>query len=231
MLCECFRIEPTDQNELWASNGDSGSIVFRQEDNNIKPAVGLFFGGGGTPPNNWGVACKISNVLAELDLGPLCIAGCTAFLDALYADASDGQEVAHSISPLVFTPNERRRGRSFHVGLTLDLRGRLRSSLQGRSLLSFIERHRSELMPLLARDGDVRRAIVVALRPIFAGAATTSDILERPLRSQDVKRLRRLLTLGESKGSPALAESIKTLAKLLEGDQTRSLGQIFRVEG
>ncbi|MCB0705699.1 MAG: hypothetical protein KDC34_10335, partial [Saprospiraceae bacterium] len=90
VFCDCIRIEPVDSALLFSSNGDSGSIVFRTNTESVlKPALGLYFGGGGTPPNNYGVACKIQTVFNELDLGPLCIAGCAAWVDALYADEAD----------------------------------------------------------------------------------------------------------------------------------------------
>jgi hypothetical protein len=121
---------------------------------------------------------NIGNVFAALDLGPLCDGGCAAFLDALYGDGGAGSDVA----PPSFTLRERRRRRAtrFHGGLTGDLQARVKTSLRGRGVLSFVDRHRGELLTLLVKDGDTRRAMAAALRPILVGAITTDDVLGRP---------------------------------------------------
>jgi hypothetical protein len=235
VMCDCIRIEPVDSALLFLSNGDSGSIAFRQEveDSVIKPALGLNFGGGGIPPHNWGVACKIQNVFAALDLGPLCIAGCPAFMDALYADQAEGDEGEHlhtpDISPALFTTRERQRRRSslFHSGLTLDIQKRLMTSLRGRSVLSFIDCNRSELMTLLVKDGDTRRAVVSALRPILIGATTTSDVFEHRFTEADIERLDKLAAVGAIKGGDAFCKSLKVVHALFEGATGRSLAEVL----
>lgn len=237
VMCDCLRIEPADPAELFSSNGDSGSIVFRQvEGSVIKPALGLLFGGGGVPPNNYGIACKINNVFAALDLGPLCIAGCAAFVDALYADESENDGGDHlrtpDVGPPLFTARERRRRRShrFHSGLTLDVQKRLMTSLRGRGLLGVINRHRSEILTLVVKDGDTRRAMVAALRPILAGAVTTTDVLERKLTAQDVERLNRMLAVGSGNGTAELRKSLEALHALLDGATGRSLAEVLAIE-
>ena len=115
-LCDCFRIVPSTTAQLFVSNGDSGSLVFNQTGEDGSPVtIGLLFGGGGLPPNNWGVACTIRNVFDALDLGPLCEGGCAAFLDALYADRDDA---SRDVAPPTFTLKERARERAsrFHSG-------------------------------------------------------------------------------------------------------------------
>ncbi len=242
IMCDCFRFATNDPSQLpLSSGGDSGSLVFQQGDSGvIKPVVGLLFGGGTSANNNWSMACLITNVFSELDLGPLCIAGCQAWLDALYADEADTDSFSATadtrstpdISPVVFTLRERqrRRSRSFHTGLTLDLQKRLLTSMRGRSLISFINRHRSELLTLLVKDGDTRRAMVAALRPIFVGAITTSDVLERKLTEQDIKRLDNLAAVGARKGSDLFCESLKVLHALFDGAVNRSLAEILRIK-
>jgi hypothetical protein len=241
-MCDCFRIEPSNPNQLWASNGDSGSIVFKQDDASvIKQALGLYFGGGGVPPHNWGVACKINNVFAALDLGPLCIAGCAAWVDALYSaeqDAETGFVVRQdgprglNLGPPAFAHRERvrQRSRRFHTGLTLDLRKRLTTSSRGRSLLAFIDRHRSELLTLLIKDGDTRRALTAALRPILVGADTTSDVLRRSVTEADIARLDKLIALAAGKGSSAFSKSLKAVAAFFKDAAGKSLAESLEIK-
>ena len=240
VICDGFRIEPSDPAQLWGSNGDSGSIVFRQDDGTvIKPALGLYFGGGGVPPNNYGFACKIGNVFAELDLGPLCIAGCAAFVDALYADEAEvgpggptlDSAGAAGAAPAQFTLKEqqRQRARRFHAGLTLDLRKRLTTSACGRGVVAFIDRHRSDLLTLLVGDGDARRALVAVLRPILTGAVTTDDVLRRKLTAADIERIDRLAAVGAGKGSSTFRKSLKVLHALFKNATGRSLAEVLEI--
>lgn len=80
---DCLRIEPVAPSTDWSDGGDSGSVVFSQtptsEGGAIKPAVGLHFAGGGI----YGVACKIQNVFAALDLTTLCSGAFAAFLESM----------------------------------------------------------------------------------------------------------------------------------------------------
>lgn len=241
VMCDCFRIEPSDPNQLWGSNGDSGAIVFRQDDGSvIKPALGLYFGGGGVPPHNWGLACKITNVFAALDLGPLCIAGCAAFVDALYAvegDAQPGEAVSLDVhrrlnAPPVFAVRERlrRRSQQFHTGLTVDLQKRLTTSPRGRGLLAFIDRHRSELLTLVVKDGDTRRAMAAALRPILVGADTTSDLLRRNLTEADIGGLEKLATVAASKASREFNKSLKAVRALFKDAKDKSLAEALEIK-
>ncbi len=235
IMCDAFRFATNDPAEMpLSSMGDSGSLVFvQQPDDVIKPVVGLLFGGGTGANNFWSMACQISNVFAALDLGPLCIAGCAAFVDALYADAAEGadagQLAAPDISPFVFNARERGRQRSrrFHTGLTLDLQKRIITGTRGRGLIRFVNRHRSELMALVVQDGDARRAIVAALRPILAGAITTDDVLAHRLSASETARLHALVALGDSKGSAELRKSLRVLAEMLDGAAGRSVGEVL----
>jgi hypothetical protein len=228
VLCDCLRIVPTDTSQLFSTNGDSGSLIFKQGGQNGFPlAVGLLFGGGGTPPNNWAAASRIGNVFDALDLGPLCEGGCAAFLDALYAD----QEGGGGIAPARFTLRERGRERAvrFHSGLTGDLQARIMTSVRGRGVVSFITQHRGELLTLMVKDGDTRRAMVAALRPLLVGAITTDDVLARRLTTDDVHRLERLGQVVSGKGSESLQRSIEVLHRLLDGAAGRSLFEILEL--
>lgn len=238
IMCDCFRFETSDPNQLpLSSQGDSGALVFQQGASGvIKPVVGLLFGGGTATNNNWSMACQITNVFSALDLGPLCIAGCAAFVDALYADEAEGDGENHphtpDISPVLFTARERQRQRShrFHTGLTLDLQKRFLRSHRCRGVIAFINRHRSELMTLVVTDGDMRRAMVAALRPILLGAITTTDVLKRRLSGHDIERLNKLIEVGNSKGSPSFRKSLKVLHALLDGGEGRSLNEILEIK-
>jgi hypothetical protein len=232
IMCDCFRYETSDPDHLPISDhGDSGSLVFRQGGTSvIKPVVGLLFGGGTAANNNWSVACTIREVFQALDLGPLCIAGCAAFVDALYADEAEDDSDIAGINP-VYTAPERRRHRTgrLHTGLTLDLQKRFLISLRGRAFIRLINRHQSELLTLVVTKGDFRRALLTALRPILRGAVTTTDVLERRLDKQDLDRLNRALDVVDTQGSPEFRKSLRFVRALLLEAEGRSLSEIFRI--
>lgn len=228
VFCDCFRIEPLDQSELWGSNGDSGSIVFmRTDETAFQPALGLHFAGGALPPNNWGLACKIGNVFSILDLGRLCDGGFAAFLDAVFPD----DESEADGSPVSFTTRERhrRRSRRLHSGLARDVQRRLMTTRRGRLLTDTVARHRAELLALLVLDGDVRRGTVAALRPILKGSTTTTSVLAHRLTDGDLHRLEDLATEVARKGSEDLRSAVDSLRALGQGARGRSVGEIVDV--
>ncbi len=64
-FCDVFKIEPVEDNGVWASKGDSGALVFERDPSlTIKPCVGLTFafGGSATAGNNYGIECRIESV-------------------------------------------------------------------------------------------------------------------------------------------------------------------------
>ena len=235
-LCECFRFETNDPAQLpLSSMGDSGALVFQQgAPGVIKPVVGLLFGGGTGTNNNWTMACQITNVFSALDLGPLCIAGCPALVDALNADGADGDGEAHlhttDISPDPSTTQERQRSGGFNTQLTLDLQKRFLTSQRGRGVMGFINRHRSELANLVVNDEETRRAIVSALRPIFVGAITTTDVLEHKLNESEVEQLNELIRVWNSRGSASLRKSLKIFQTLLDGATGRTPAEILGIK-
>lgn len=249
VICDSIRIEslsPPEHPGCFALSGDSGSVVFKAGGGSVvKQALGLLYAGFNNddapcdPKVAFGVACKITNVFAALDLAPLCTAGCAAFVDALTDpeanDNTEGLTLDHlytpDVSPPVFTNRERQRRRThqFHAGLANDLRKRVMTSRRGRGLLKFIERHRGELLTLAVRDGDTRRSMVAALRPLFVGAITTTDVLRRTLTEQDIKRLDKLAAVLASTGSSHLCESLKVLQALLDGATDRTLAEILEI--
>ena len=226
VMCDLIRIEPQDDGLLFSSFGDSGSVVFGQAaDEGFKPAVGLLFATSGhTPPGDWALACKIGNVFNELNLGPLCEGGCAAFLDALYADSKS------EVAPHAYTLGERQRPVRFHAGMTRDLQARLLTTLRGRSLITLLNRHRAELTTMLVKDGDTRRALAAAFRPIADGATITSDVLDHKLSGDDLKRLDKLAAVLQEKGSAPLRKSLKPTLALLDRAKGKSLAEALEIK-
>lgn len=230
VLCDLMRIVPEDGATNFSSKGDSGSIVFKQDSGSaIKPAVGLLFAGGGSGASNWAAACKMSRVFDVLDLDVLCAGGFPAFLDALFAaDAPDPGAVA---AVHLFRPSRARDSSTelFHAGLARAVQSRLRATARGGALVEVVERRRADLMMLLVRNGDIRRATVAALRPILRGAATTDALFSRRLTTEDVGRLTDLLQVVERHASDALRTDVAAFRPLLRGAAGKRIDQI--VEG
>jgi len=87
---DCIRVDRVDPSADWSAGGDSGSLVFRQEDESgFPPVVGLHMSGSGTA----GTANKIQNVFDALDLTTICAGFFQAFLDALFETEEEEREV------------------------------------------------------------------------------------------------------------------------------------------
>ncbi|WP_156251069.1 hypothetical protein [Pseudactinotalea terrae] len=255
---DCLRIEPVDPSDDWSAGGDSGSVVFSQtptsEGGAIKPAVGLHFAGGGV----YGVACKIQNVFDELDLTTLCAGAFANFIDSLNASEESLPAIPETVvarrlgvlplttaelpitvshrSPMVswaggFTDAVRRHAAALNPtrGLARDVQSRLQGAAKGRVLTDAVDTHRGELLTMLAKDGDVRRAALSALRPITGTAVTTDDVLGRVLGSEDVERLSKLAEIVDRRASNDLRAVLRELRDMLDRSEGRSLAQVFGV--
>ncbi len=230
---DCIRIAPMDPSDDWSDAGDSGSIVFAQEpvSGDNKPAVGLHFAGGGSS----GVACKMPNVFAALDLTTVCAGLFTAFLDALFETEEEGELSAGSPLrpglPLPPTPRERRRADAGRLrrGISREVQARLVTTKRGRLVDGFVDVHRAELATLLLRDGDLRRATVGALGPLVAGAVTTTEVLDRVLTAEDVERLEALAKELSRRGSEEVQAGLKPLLRLSSRAKGKTPAQILRI--
>lgn len=248
-FADCVRIAPVAPSADWSMGGDSGSLVFAQstiaEDSDIKPAVGLHFAGSGTH----GFACKIQNVFAQLSLDTLSAGAFTGFLDGLFEVETEGviseetegglrslaaaafrPPLRCAIRPFVRPELEQRRAGSFYDGISRDLLARLETAKQGRLVTGFLDRHKPELFTMLVKEGDVRRATVAALRPLVAGATTTTDVLERILTDQDLGNLDKLARELERRSTGRLQESLKMLRDLKGKAEGKSLAAILGIE-
>ena len=236
---DCLRIEPISPSNDWSAGGDSGSIVFRQEPTSeggtLKPAVGLHFAGGGI----YGVACKIGNVFSALDLDNLCSGAFSSFLDNQFGRESEsddevaGEGLRPDVGrPVIFTNKERRRASSRNTfrGISRDVQGALRNARQGRQLTDLVDTHRGELLTMLTKNGDIRRATVAALRPLTSKALTTRDLFSRVIAEDDVARFEKLADEVERNASDDLRNAMAPLRKLTKSAPGTTLGKLFGVK-
>jgi hypothetical protein len=246
---DCLYVDIVPPSADWSAGGDSGSLVFSQtptsEDSNIKPVVGLHFAGGGTH----GIECKIQNVFDRLDLTTLCAGAFSAFLDALFEAETEGEVSEESearlraisalatrapgrISPLPFVKKDRNkfRARSFYYGISRDIQKRLVSSKRGRVLSDFVSQNRAQLLTLLAKHGDIRRATVAALRPILAGSITTTDVLDRSFTPKDLKRLDKLAREISNKSDRKFQTALKVITSLMHKAEGKTMAEILKIK-
>jgi hypothetical protein len=245
---DCLYIDKVSPSTDWSASGDSGSLVFSQTPistgSSIQPVVGLHFAGGGTA----GVACKIQNVFSDLNLTTLCAGAFQAFLDSLFETETEGEVSEESemrlrtlaglasrsatrFTPMSFVRKERLKAKAFrfHTGISRDLHGRLRQTAKGRIVTKFVEGSRAELLNLLTRNRDIRRATVAALRPLVAGAITTTDVLQRKMTQRDLKRLEKLAKEVERLGSRGLKAKLRLVKSLGRRAAGRSIGGILGI--
>ncbi|HLM10020.1 MAG TPA: hypothetical protein VK307_09930 [Thermoleophilaceae bacterium] len=242
-----IRIVPVDPSDDWSAGGDSGSLVFSQTpaSGNNKPAVGLHWGGSGAN----GVACKIQNVFSALDLTTICAGLFAAFLDALFETEEEGEIApeterrlrniaaaapatgARAGVPLPVTARARRTAaaRRFHAGISRDIQARLETSKRGRLITELVDSHRAELTDLLLKDGDVRRATVATLRPIVAGATTSTEVLERALTGEDLTRLERLADAVARRTSDRVDKSLGPVRRLARSAEGKTPAEILGI--
>lgn len=246
---DCLYVDIVPPSTDWSAGGDSGSLVFSQTpisaESDIKPVVGLHFAGGGTH----GIECKIQNVFNRLNLTTLCTGAFSAFLDALFEAETEGEvseeaetrirmlstmaaRSAVRIGPPVFLRKERAsyRAGSFYAGISRDFQKRLDTSRRGRVITGFVDRHRSELLNMLSKDGDIRRATVAALRPLVAGATTTTDVLERTITATDLRRLDKLAREVSRRSSGKLRTTLKMLRVLRSKAEGKTLANILQIK-
>jgi hypothetical protein len=246
---DCLYVDIVPPSTDWSAGGDSGSLVFAQApiepDSEIKPVVGLHFAGGGTH----GIECKIQNVFDRLNLTTLCAGAFSAFLDALFEAETEG-EVSESAEarlrtisalaagasirslPPSFVRKERRdhRSRFFYAGFARDIQSRIVSSKRGRIVTDFVDRHRAELLMLLAKDRDVRRATVAAIKPLVAGATTTTEVLERVLTERDIKSFELVAREVGRKSGRKLQGTLKMVRALSDKAAGKSLAGILDIK-
>lgn len=231
----CFTIEPEGK-EVWADDGDSGSLVFDATDppvdgTGIKPVVGLHFGSKRIGGRSLGIACRIERVFEALHLQTLpsglfsSVAGDlheTIGTGGLSADHEVHRAVlaadtlpngAESSSPISGAPDEQRA----QVAETmLDFCDLCEESETGRSLLAVVDGHRVELVTLLISDAELRSAAVDVLRPIFSGATDLDGVLDRSVSGATGKAISRFAdALRKSDARPALQDAMAVCVRSL----------------
>jgi hypothetical protein len=241
-------IAPVDPSDDWSAGGDSGSLIFSQTpaSGEIKSAVGLHWGGSGVN----GVGCKIGNVFSALDLTTICAGLFAAFLDALFETEEEGEVEPETEArlrgiaaaapfararpgvPLPVTSRARNTAaaRRFHGGISRDVQRGLETSKRGRLVTELVDSHRAEIADLLLRDGDVRRALVAALRPIVAGATTSTEVLERALTAGDLERLDALAAHVARRGSDRFSKSIGPVRQLAKSAEGKTPAEILGIK-
>ena len=242
---DCFRIAAASPSPDWSEGGDSGSLIFRSEpidSGDIKPGVGLHFAGGGTT----GVGCRIQNVFSALNLTTLCSGAFAAFLDGLFDSEVTSEEVLVSNSLQTFANTNLIRpgtripadflklkrplasSKLFHAGISRDIQAKLGTTKRGRVVNQFVDDNRDELLSLLVKNGDVQRATVEALKPLVAGAITTTDVLNRRLTKEDIAKLQKLSKEVLSQTSNGkLKVSLKMMQALGKKADGKKLSDVF----
>jgi hypothetical protein len=219
------RIVPVDPTDDWSAGGDSGSLVFSQTatSGGYKPAVGLHWGGSGVN----GTASKIQNVFSALDVTTICAGLFSSFLDGLFETEVEGE-----VMPLPVTSRGRGTAAAgrFHRGMSRDIQERLETSRRGRLLTGFVDAHRAALADMLLKDGDVRRATAASLRPILAGATTSTQVLQRSLTADDLKRLSALAEEVGRRGGKALQKRLTSVRRLAKQAEGKTVAELLGIE-
>jgi hypothetical protein len=248
---DCVYVDIVPPSADWSAGGDSGSLVFSQSaidsESEIKPVVGLHFAGG--IGATYGIECKIQNVFQKLDLTTLCTGAFAAFIEALFDTEEEGvvseaaeirlrnlsalaSRSATSVKPFITAGRDRQFAASgrFHAGIARDMQARLQDSKRGRIVTQFVDRHRAPLLNLLTRDRDIQRATIKTLRPLLAGATTTTDVLNRVITDDDLKLLKALANGISRKGDKHVKAAIKPLLALTSRASGKSIASILQLK-
>ncbi len=185
-------------------DGDSGSILYIREERApaFPKATGLVYG----KADGNGVACRIQDVFAALNLDVLCASGYPAYLDELAADEAEP-------SGPRFTLAERARvgARLATSGLARSVDRRLQSGVPGRKLSELIRKYRHPIFQGLVHQGDLRRAATRALMPVLVGARTSDDVLDHVMTVEDARNIDKLVKVLRREGLPDLAKRLAAL--------------------
>ena len=207
-------IRPRRPSRVWATGGDSGSLIFARDAISdspfIKPVVGLHFGG--DPDRGYGLACRMTVVFEGIGLATL----------------PDGAQRA--ICADIARASRPRRATAASVERALALLGRaLTASAHGRAFMRAVVRHRGEITSALLRDASLRRAAAVALGPLLAGAPPLAGLLARTCRHSTIARIVSLLRRLRSTASPAWRRSLDAMLRTAIFTRTGPLGTILGV--
>ena len=201
----CTLIEPIGDKK-WADTGDSGSLVFERHAGKIKTVVGLHFGSTEIGDTMLGVACRIDKVFDALNLETLprgLLANLAASLDTGAGGA----------------------GTAFDVVLAFE--DSCRQSKSGRRLITILDRHRAEIVTLLARSATLRTAGADVLRPLFQGAQGLGQALTRTVDAATVTALSRFVDTLEQLAGEKLRADIPKLRALVEKARGKSLREFL----
>jgi hypothetical protein len=186
-------------------------------------------------------------VFSALDLEPICDGFFESFTESMFEAEEEGairpetearlRGIAALATrgrglppPVTARTRALARGGRFHAGISRDLQTRLRTSKRGQTLTKLVDDHRAELASLLMKDGDLRRATIAALRPLLGGATTTTDVLDRVLTADDLKRLDAVAREVSRRGSRELNRRLKPLLGLKSKAEGKTPAKILEIK-
>ncbi len=210
MIKDCIQFE-------WetnpAANGDSGAIVFDRTANSVgvKPAVGLYWGNQNVSNGKgFGIASKMSNVFARLNLTTIC--------DGLFGNLMDE---AFSLKDDVI------KGLGLGARTARRLEQILNQTARGRVLSSFVRDFRVQLIAVLIRDVSLRQRVVRALRPLVAGARSARDVLAHQLTLQEISSF---IDIADSMSDARMLPRLTLLKRMATGAQGATLFAVFGLD-
>lgn len=248
---DCIYVDIVPPSADWSAGGDSGSLVFSQDtidsDSTIKPVVGLHFAGG--IGATYGIECKIQNVFQKLELTTLCSGAFAAFIEGLFDAEEEGavSEAAQArlttlsalasrsvtrVTPFLTAAGDRRFAANtrFHAGIARDVQAQLQNSKRGQLVTKFVDKHRAPLLDLLTQNRDIQRVAIKTLRPIVAGATTSTDVLNRVITDQDLVQFKQLATELSRRGDKRVKAAIKPLLALTTQASGKTIASLLQLK-
>jgi hypothetical protein len=186
--------------------GDSGSVILERTHPaglSWKRVAGLLYCM--YTDGSRGFAHQITDVFADLSLLTVCEA-VAHIIDAIFQSATE---------PALLEPR----------GFARDLAERLVAGHAGREVVEAVSFYRTSAVKLIL-DGDGRRALEAALRPLLRGAVTTDDVLGRVMTDDDVSRFSRLFAVAE-RVVPEAVPALRTARSIVSRAQTQSAGSVL----
>ncbi len=139
---------------------------------------------------------------------------------------------ATRIKPFITNPRERlfAANQRFHAGIARDVQAKLLGSKRGRLVTKFVDDYRAPILNLLTQDRDIQRATIKTLRPLVAGATTTTDVLNRVITDDDLKQLKLLAKQVSSRGNSRVKAAIKPVLALTSSASGKSIASILNLK-
>ena len=225
---DLFVVRRDKKKAAWGEPGDSGSLVFGREpvdQYDTMPVLGVYMGrikeGKPGKTRMLGVACRMDNIVAALQVEEIRGQPIYAFLDALIEFDEPLQLLAERRGPTSPVISRGVRGRSEALFEAM------RASV-GRAFVGPLHRQRRAAVGVLVQNEKLRAAAAAALRPILRSGTTPQAIMNHVLTDEERRGLIALIVQLRGDISLGMRGKLKPYLQAVRDEGLRTFGDVMR---